>query len=264
MTSYLVSYAIVTALFCVLFFLLGIMISKRSAKKRQSYLYKRLHNAELCLQDLLNHQEDERRETGTVIHDQLLQELIYLRVNLDELRPGTDASTQSAISELCIYTDDSIRKTRALAHTMIPFALRELGLVTALHELMQKRQGMVASSLVLTTKLSDERLPASIEIGIYRIIEDICEIHARYELDDLSISVLQNNNQIELGCSIHGFSGAPFDPICSSWIRLLNRIKLILGTLHVDRRTGELAHFQIYVPIIAGSPSSSSADQTNN
>lgn len=249
MTLYLISYTLIVLVVALLFFIFGMIAGRRSAAAYRRYLQKKARSTESCLRHLLRIQEDERRETGIAIHDGLLQELIYLKVNLEELRTSSDASLHLAISDLYQYTDTSIRKARALAHTMIPFALRELGLATALKELMLKQHNTLSSELRLEMQLSDERLSPQQEIGIYRIIEDICEIHSTYRLEHSVIFLRQQLDGITISCSTRGYFGEPFDPICTNWIRLYNRIKLMPGTLTIDQYTPKRTVFTVQLPL---------------
>jgi two-component system NarL family sensor kinase len=111
---------------------------------------------------LVRLQDEERRRIARDLHDDLGQELVALKMN-------QFASRAEAIK----LTENALAKVRNLSYLLHPPLLDESGLLPALHLYIDGLQRR--SSLQVTFEFKPitlPRLPADIEMSIFRIIQE--------------------------------------------------------------------------------------------
>jgi signal transduction histidine kinase len=130
------------------------------------------------LQQAIAAQEDERRRIARRLHDQTGQALTSLLVWLRALEAEADGSGGLTISperlqELKAIVADTLDGVRDLAVELRPSVLDDLGLVPALQRTVRTRQDRHQLAIDLqTVGLEGVRLPAPVETGLYRIVQE--------------------------------------------------------------------------------------------
>jgi PAS domain S-box-containing protein len=113
---------------------------------------------------LLQIQDEERRRISRELHDDLGQQLAYLKITLDTQR-GNEQASQLA--------DKALATVRNLSYLLHPPLLDETGLRAALHwyvDGLVKRSNMEVSLSMQPTDLP--RLPNDIETAIFRVVQE--------------------------------------------------------------------------------------------
>jgi signal transduction histidine kinase len=128
---------------------------------------------------LLQLQDAERRRFSRELHDSLGQYLTGVKMNLEMfVAQGKDDLLTEAIHLL----DQSIAETRTISHLLHPPLLDEAGLASATKWYLEgfgKRSG-IEVKLDLPTDLG--RLPKSVEIGLFRVLQEcLTNIHRHSE-----------------------------------------------------------------------------------
>jgi PAS domain S-box-containing protein len=141
--------------------------------------------------ELLHVQDEERRKISRVLHDELGQELVALKLELS--RQGLQ--TLAPAIEL---TDRALSKVRNLSYLLHPPLLDESGLLPALHwyfEGLQKR-----SELRITFDYKPAlfpRLPGDLETAIFRIIQEALTNSYRHSgTEDARIDINQDADRV--------------------------------------------------------------------
>ncbi len=123
---------------------------------------------------VLQGQEEERRRIARELHDEPVQDLVYLCRRLD-LLPHRDALPADAIASLeetRQLTEQIARGLRELARGLRPPSLDDLGLVASLRHLLatfEERTGVAAS---LQVDGDERRLSPASELGLFRIAQE--------------------------------------------------------------------------------------------
>lgn len=120
-------------------------------------------------------QEEERRRLARELHDEMVQSLVAIAqgirmISLDlPSAPGLER-VQEHLERLSEMVHRSLQELRRVIHDLRPLYLEELGLVPALEALVQSasRGGLSIAFEVLG---EERRLPAEIELAIYRIAQ---------------------------------------------------------------------------------------------
>lgn len=139
----------------------------------------RRENAEAARRDLQGRlatvQEDERRRIARELHDQMGQYLTALGLGLKALENDSIRSTEALprLQQLRRLTDQIGREVHDLALEIRPTALDDFGLAVAVAtytEEWSKRSEVPVD--FHSTGLDGERLPATIETTLYRVIQE--------------------------------------------------------------------------------------------
>jgi PAS domain S-box-containing protein len=124
---------------------------------------------------LLNLQDEERRRLGRELHDGLAQTVLAINLSLAQARQSLDATSQTAarsIDKARGFTQEMSREIRTLSYLLHPPLLDDLGLVSTLQEYVQgfsERSGIQTELFAIT---EFERLPQSLEIGLFRMVQE--------------------------------------------------------------------------------------------
>jgi len=127
---------------------------------------------------LLAAQDVERRRIARNLHDSLGQYLASVKMNLDLLSPSVSSGGAAFLSSAKDSVDQCIAETRTISHLLHPPMLDEAGFGSAARwyvEEFAKRSGIEAR---LDLQAEIERLPESIEVALFRILqESLTNVH---------------------------------------------------------------------------------------
>ncbi len=119
--------------------------------------------------------EDHARKVISIdIHDGLQQSLIAAKFNLQAINKSSvdfDEETKNRIHTGFDLLDEGIEITRDLAHTLMPQAVADFGLISAVENMISYLKYDFETNLTHNLD-KDERLPSEVEIGLYRIIQE--------------------------------------------------------------------------------------------
>jgi DNA-binding NarL/FixJ family response regulator/two-component sensor histidine kinase len=129
-------------------------------------------------------QEEERRRVARELHDETIQALSTLLVNLDHVEhqiAGHTGDSRAAFERLREIVRRTLDETRALAQALRPTVLDDLGLAAALETLADEcRQTYDLRPEIETDLVVAERLPAEVEIAIFRVAQEALKNTSRH------------------------------------------------------------------------------------
>ncbi len=151
------------------------------------------------LSRLLSAQEDERKRLARDLHDDIGQALTSALVSIKMLEqsvPGPAAAAK--IEALRRVINETLTSVRLLSRQLRPSALDDLGLAAALERYISE---FTSHYPTLTVDLHcgvTQRLPATVEISLYRIIQEAMTNVARHSgASTLSVLVTQREGRIQ-------------------------------------------------------------------
>lgn len=123
---------------------------------------------DLGLQMTLEAQEQERQRIAKDLHDGVVQDIISMKFIIRDL-PDTQEK-----SNILKRLDKTANEVRNISHQMMPFALKELGLIPATKDLLERL--LIPNNIKYEfEKIGDfdKRLPEKIEVSLYRILQEL-------------------------------------------------------------------------------------------
>lgn len=214
-------------------------------------------------------QEEERARVAREIHDELGQLLTRLSINL-KLCETQVAAEPSRAAQTLAATQTLVWQTMEQAHHLIvelrPTLLDELGLEAALREELTTRLEPRGVTTILAADGAPERLPASVEIAVFRIAQEaISNIALHAHAQHATVS-LHADGGLELCVQDDGV-GIPGDwqsetnqhrPL--GLLGMQERASLIGGTLTVEPGMPHGTRVTLRVPLGGGTPSKESPE----
>jgi PAS domain S-box-containing protein len=217
------------------------------------------HSQELRMR-VLQAQEDERKRIARELHDETVQTLSTLLVNLDLLEPqalGPKAHTPE-FERVRFIARRALDGARAIAHTLRPPILDDLGLVAALEALGAEYMHIYGTPVEITAEPSvlGERLAPEIEMALFRIAQEAltnaCK-HANAGWVHVRISI--SYGAVELIVEDNG-KGFDFDHVARpTWqgglglYGMRERSTLLDGKLTIDTGAGRGTRVALVVPL---------------
>ena len=220
----------------------GVLIIMRDVTERERLTEEatrlRLRQQQEVLAAILTTQETERKRIAEALHNGLGQLLYATKLSLDG-PGGVPPAPRDALRLL----EEAIRTTRTISFELTPGILEDFGLGTALEALV-KRIAPARLPLHLHLRNLDQRLPAPVEIAVYRTVQELLnnvmkharatevEVHVAHETGRLYVSVEDN------GCGFEPavLAAEPLAGIGLAGVR--NRVALLGGELAVRSQLG--------------------------
>jgi signal transduction histidine kinase len=146
-------------------------------------------------------QEEERQRIARELHDGLVPVLSSLSIRLHTVGKRLDREEHpltGEIKELAEQAQASSRDIRRLIHDLRPVALDELGLVPALREHLAHCGREHGLECELTADVG-ERLPASVETALFRIVQEAVNNVLRHaQAQQVTVTLLRKADHVEL------------------------------------------------------------------
>jgi signal transduction histidine kinase len=208
----------------------------------------------LVSQRILAAREDERRRIALRLHDDLGQMLTALRLNLQRLSPGEDASL---VDDSIALVDDSLARVRALSVELRPSVLDDLGLAAALDWYAKRSAERAGFAVVIDDGLGSTRLPEPIETAGFRIVQEALTNIARHaSARRVSITLTRGAHDVELSVTD---DGRGFDVVAArtsaeagvslGLLDMRETATLAGGTLSLTSNTGRGSTVRLRFPI---------------
>lgn len=152
------------------------------------------------LKAVISATESERQRIAKDLHDGVVQSLTGVRLRLaEQSRKSTDAES-SKLKTLTSDLDDSIGEIREISHRMMPRALSEMGMIPAIHDMLEKSLGATEITFEFEHhNVDDQRFDTRIEVSIYRICQELVNnIIKHSEAKAVSVQLLASKSHLIL------------------------------------------------------------------
>jgi len=157
----------------------------------ESVVLQRSAELQTLSQRLLKVQDEERRKLSRDLHDSTGQTLTALKINISFLQESCkqDPSKMALVSEAVELTDQAIEEIRTMSYLLHPPLLDEVGFGCAAEWYIggfAKRSGIKVNLDIATEQ---ERLPMSVEIVLFRILqESLTNVHRHSGATQVNVS----------------------------------------------------------------------------
>lgn len=154
---------------------------------------------------LMRVQDEERRRIARELHDSLGQYLAAAKINLDVLSAEKSNGSAPYLHEAQHLIERAIADTRTLSHLLHPPLLDEAGFGTAARWFVEGfgRRSRISTTLEMPHDLP--RLPAEIEIALFRILqESLTNVHRHSGAEKVDIRLTADQKKVTLIVIDHG------------------------------------------------------------
>ncbi len=183
-------YVLIGGLFVIIF--LFFAISQRNKRKAQQLI---TAQKEEGFKAIIDAQEEERSKIARELHDGVVQQIGSVILKSRSLFEKKNLINEPASKELLKSLENSNQDLRNISHQMMPRALKELGIVAALNDLLEGSLALSNIKHSLEHINIEKRLPEKIEITIYRITQELINnIIKHSQATEVSVQVFNINN----------------------------------------------------------------------
>lgn len=256
------TYVIALIAILILLIISIIFIIKHRQLKYKSAIEKTIAEQEkLRYSAVIEASEHERKRIAGDLHDSISYMLSTAKLNMsgleDDLKSKKGFDKELLFNSLKLI-DEACTEVRNISHNLMPGALTKLGLIPALKDLVRKTNQSHQIKIKFEKVELNERLEESIEIALYRIIQELinnilkhadasaAELKIESKSDILTVTVKDNgkgfNTEIlKLNSGI-------------GWKNIYSRAEMIGGKVNIESKKGNGTKIKINVPFHNYSP----------
>jgi signal transduction histidine kinase len=207
---------------------------------------------------LVDAQEDERRTLARELHDEVGQALTAIKMDVGiALRSAaTDARSRASLEEARAIAESTLQSVRDLSQLLHPSMLDDFGLPETLAAYLRsfsKRTGIKAQ---LAVDGLGERLPADVEVCIYRIVQEALTNVARHSgALSCAVSIRRGGDALNLVIEDtgRGFTGAADRMVAAGrglgLIGMRERAQALAGRFAIENRPEGGTRITVSLPV---------------
>jgi signal transduction histidine kinase len=209
---------------------------------------------------LVSAQEEERRVIARELHDEVGQALTAIKMELGVAQRGvpSDSREAASLAEARSIAESALQNVRDMSQLLHPSMLDDFGLPETLQTYLRgfsKRSGVRAQ---ITTERMDERLPADVEVGLYRIVQEaLTNVLKHASASTCTVRVVRRDDHVHLTVDDDG-SGieSVVDPTGPARrglgiIGMRERAASLNGTFVIQNRPEGGTHISVRLPLMA-------------
>ncbi|SKB61437.1 tetratricopeptide repeat-containing sensor histidine kinase [Dyadobacter psychrophilus] len=195
----------------VVFILIAVLVYRNIAiRKRiaeQEVLQLQQEKQLVATNSILKGQEEERTRVARDLHDGLGGLLSGIKLTLNSVKGNVILPEESAMTFTRALTqlDGAISEMRRVAHSMMPETLVRFGLIEALNDFCE---GISSSGQLKVTMQNfgfEERLDSSIEIVLYRVVQELLNNVLKYaEATEAQVQLTRVGSNVSLTVEDNG------------------------------------------------------------
>jgi len=211
---------------------------------------------------ILSAQEDERRLISRELHDEVVQTLVGINVQLAALDRAASVSTTGLKSKIATtqrLVEKSVNAVHRFARDLRPAVLDDLGLIPALHSFMKTVASREKLRINLTAAASAEDLDSDKRTVLYRIAQEALtnvSRHARATEVNVSIKSIRGLICMEIHDNGRAFDvQRAFSAKTNKRLGLLGmreRVEMVGGMLAIDSAPGKGTTVRVEIPLSPG------------
>lgn len=159
-------YVLILAVLIALIVIVVLLIYARNQKRKNALLW---FVQQERLGAIVEGEEKERSRIARELHDGVVQELTALKLQLR----AADLEQNEQLANFYHRLDQTAHEIRNISYEMMPVTLRDLGLIPALEDLLQRSFNTLEIDFEIDTVGMEERLPEKVETAIFRITQEL-------------------------------------------------------------------------------------------
>ncbi|MBK9791740.1 MAG: tetratricopeptide repeat protein [Sphingobacteriales bacterium] len=203
---------------------------------------------------VLKVQEEERGRVAKDLHDGLGGMLSGIKLNLSAMKGNVILQQQDAglFAKSIEQLDNAISEMRRVAHNMMPESLLKFGLTQAIQDYCESINESKIVKLTFKDFGLNERLESSVEIVLYRIIQELVNNSIKHaQAKNTVIQLVKNSANITLTVEDdgNGFDINKFDKLKGFGLtNIQSRVDYLKGNLTVDSELNKGTSVFIEIP----------------
>jgi PAS domain S-box-containing protein len=202
--------------------------------------------------------EEERARLARELHDDVIQRLACLAIDVASFKPlasapSMDATLRRVQEGLAQLSED----VHALAYRLHPSVLSDMGLAEALRGECERFSRQESVPLNVTFREIPESVPRDAELCLFRVVQEALRNVARHaEAEKVEVSVRGSDDGLQVAVLDDGTGfdpAAPVDHPALGLTGMRERVSLLGGVLDIESAPGKGTTVVVWVPLAGGS-----------
>jgi signal transduction histidine kinase len=194
---------------------------------------------------LVTAQEEERRSLARELHDAVGQALTAIKMEMGVALRGVeaDARARSALEQARSIAESTLQSVRDLSQVLHPSMLDDFGLPEALRAYLRGFSQRTSIRAQFIHERMTERLPADVEVCVYRIVQEALTNVARHSgASTCTVSLIRRENVLQLSVEDdgRGLAAPPARPVDErrglGLIGMRERAQTLSGSFVIENR----------------------------
>jgi signal transduction histidine kinase len=243
----------------------------RAGREKYRVLLRDSHAMQIKLRfltrQIISAHEEERKEISRELHDEVVQTLVGINVELSALGKGASAglhSLRAKITHTQRLVENSVNAVHRFARELRPAVLDDLGLIPALHSYSRSMAERRKIKIRLTAFAGVEALGGAQRTVLFRVAQEALTNvvrHARASQVKLSICAIPGAIRMEIADNGRAFAVEKTlrarNPKRLGLIGMKERVEMVGGTLEIESNPGRGTVVRAEIPFkLPASPSS--------
>ena len=211
----------------------------------------------LATQSLLEGQETERKRLAQEIHDGLGPLLSTIRLNIESIssHEKLDQQIQQRLGRVESLVNEVTQDMRDISHALMPSAIVDFGLTTALENLCKKANESENIKIDFFSKNIADRLDEQTELGLFRIGQELLNNALKYsKAENIHVQLIRHPDNLVLTVEDDGigFDLKKTTERTDKGIGLRNietRVQLLNGTYDIETSPNNGVFTTIEIPL---------------
>jgi len=229
---------------------------EKNLRKSQEQLKENYEEVRSLAGKLITAQDDERRRIALELHDDVVQRLGLLSIQLQSLEKSVPPEMTEAHDVLSSIRQDAEAAStalRELSHQLHSSVLQHVGLPTALKGLCRT----VSQEHRIAAEVEANEIHGStdeIDLGLFRIAQEALNNVVKHSnAADVKVRLVQDANQLHLEVNDNGIGFNPSgQSIGLGMISMRERVRLLNGELLIESKPNMGTRIQVWVPLSRG------------
>ncbi len=246
------------SVFVVVVLLGSLLFMRMRARKNQIIAAQKIQKLEdekklMAAQSVLVGQEKERERIARELHDGIGVLLSTASIHFSSVETKTDKATGEMLKKANKLLKEASKEIRQISHNMMPGVLSKFGLKEAIEDLFEEVEDASDAKVDLRLYMGEERLPESMEIMIYRVVQEMLNNTLKHtKASKITFSFSKEDGMISMeytddGVGFYEEKLPQGKNLGLSGIR--SRIDYLGGKLKMESRPGEGTRYSIIIPL---------------
>jgi signal transduction histidine kinase len=208
------------------------------------------------LRSMIDGQDQERQRLSRELHDSIGQALIAVKLQLENAGNHSYSQVRASVDIAKGMIDQTIDEVRRVTNALMPAALNEFGLVSALRTRCEEMANSAGMEVFFENNGSVERLDNKSKTYLYRIAQEaLANIIKHARASEMHIKLIRLEKEVILTVADNG-KGFIFDPICykhrNGIQNMRERVALLNGTFDLISKPNTGTTLRVTIPYITG------------
>lgn len=219
---------------------------------------------------ILETQENERKRIAEELHDGLGNMLSILKLNLTSLQESYTGPYNFLLQNSFTLLEESFRELKSISYNLMPDIVFQFGLLAAVKDLCKKINNTGKLHMDFKVFHVKRKFKKNFEVEVFRVIQEIINNTIKHaEATNVEIQFVQQQDTLLITVEDNG-KGFDYEKKLKSktkgkgLLNIVNRIKLLHGTLRVESNKNQGTTYMVELPLIVSTKQSKYNQATLN